>query len=265
VIVTILEPWCRYFRMHCSCSTCSGSLHKAMTSQTQLAACPQCVAFDSKSEHVAAGDASGRIIIWSGLPAAAHRAAAAGAPPPEPRTAGMKLFEPPRWHAHALDALCFSHDGAYLLSGGREEVLVIWQLETFSKTFLPRLGGPLTHIARCPHDAACYAVGQQDNAVRIVSLARMEVTLSVHGVRPPADGAPPAEASAGCCLQPGSGYLVLPGRGGSVQVYDVARDRHVERVQVVARNTVSPTEGEGAQVFLPDMQLGMTWHRTERV
>ena len=205
----------------------------------------QCATFDSKTQHVAAGDSSGRIIIWSGLPAAAARAAA-GAAPQEPRTAGMKLFEPARWHAHAVGALCFSHDGAYLLSGGAEKVLVIWQLETLEKTFLPRLGGPITHIARSPDDAACYALGQQDNAVRLVSLARMEVLLSLHGVRPPPVGAPPAAAAAGCCLQPGSGYLVLPGQGGSVQLYDAARDRHVERLQIVARNTVSPTEEPSA-------------------
>ena len=134
----------------------------------------QCATFDSKSQHVAAGDCSGCIIIWSGLPAAAQRAAA-GTAPSEPRTAGMQLFEPPRWHAHAVGALCFSHDGAYLLSGGLEKVLVIWQLETLDKTFLPRLGGPITHVTRSPSDAACYALGQQDNAVRLVSLARMEV------------------------------------------------------------------------------------------
>ena len=194
---------------------------------------------------MAAGDVSGRIVVWSGLPAAAQRAAAAGGPPPDARTAGMKVFEPPHWHAHPVGALCFSHDGAYLLSGGRENVLVIWQLESMHKTFLPRLGGPLTHIGRCPGDAAVFVVGQQDNALRVVSLAQMAVLTSVYGVRPAAPGLPPRAADAGCCLQPGSGYLALPARGGSVQLYDVARDRHVERLQVVARNDVSPTVPDG--------------------
>jgi NET1-associated nuclear protein 1 (U3 small nucleolar RNA-associated protein 17) len=207
----------------------------------------QCVAFDSKSLHVAAGDISGRIIIWSGLPLAAQRAVHNA--PVDARTAGMKLFEPPRWHSHAVGALCFSHDGSHLLSGGQENVLVIWQLETLHKTFLPRLGGPITHITRCPHDASCYAIGQQDNAVRLVSVSKMAVLLSMYGVRPAAQGIPQGQACIACCLQPGSGYLLLPGRGGSVQLYDLARDCHVERLQVITRNMVSPTDGIGTYRF----------------
>ena len=204
----------------------------------------QCVAFDSHSQHIAAGDISGRIIIWSDLPAAALRASHGTTV--DSRSAGMKVFEPTRWHARALGALCFSHDGAYLLSGGQEGVLVIWQVETFKASFLPRLGGPITHITRCPQDASRYAVAQQDNAVRLVCLAQMDVLTSLYGVRPQADGLPPLDANAGCCWQPGSGYLLLPGRGGSVQLYDLARDRHIERLQVVARNTVTSTDRPGA-------------------
>ena len=234
---------------HYSCTCASFVLVAMLPSDLKAGiARMQCATFDCKSQHIAAGDISGRILVFSGLPAAAHRVATAApdAEPPAPRTGGMKLFEPPRWHAHAVRALRFSHDGSYLLSGGDEAVLVIWQLETFNRTYLPRLGGPITHIARCPTDAARYALGQEDNAVRLVSLARMEVLLSVHGVRPSAYGIVPAEAEAGCCVQPVSGHLVLPGRGGSLQIYDLAKDRHVERLQVIARNTVTPTDGEGA-------------------
>jgi NET1-associated nuclear protein 1 (U3 small nucleolar RNA-associated protein 17) len=195
---------------------------------------------------VAAGDITGRILIWSGLPGAAQRAAAVGGQPPDPRTAGMQLFEPPHWHAHSVGALCFSHDGAYLLSGGRENVLVIWQLQTMRRSYLPRLGGPLTHIARCAGDAAIYAIGQQDNAVRVVSIAQMAIVASVFGVRPPPAGQSVEEADAGCAYHPASKCLLLPGLGGSVQMYDIARDRHSQRLVVVARNDVAPTALAGA-------------------
>lgn len=204
----------------------------------------QCVAFAADSQHVAAGDASGRILIWSRLGAAAQRAGATHGKT-DGVAAGMQLFEPPRWHATTLHALCFSADGAYMLSGGSESVLVIWQLETMHRTYLPRLGGPITHIQQCPDDPAHYLLGQQDNAARLVSLARMEVLLSVHGVRPPAAGQPAQDAARGCALQPGTGHLAVPGCGGSVQLYDAARDTHVDRLLVIARNTVTSTDAQG--------------------
>lgn len=52
--------------------------------------------------------------------------------------------------------------GAYLLSGGEESVLVIWQLNNngATKKFLPRLGAPLKYISSSPTDeltAICHA------------------------------------------------------------------------------------------------------------
>lgn len=51
------------------------------------------------------------------------------------------------WHAKSVHALQFSPDGAYLLSGGAEAVLVQWQLSTRHKSFLPRLGGPIDYLS----------------------------------------------------------------------------------------------------------------------
>ena len=208
----------------------------------------QCVAFSADSEHVAAGDCTGRIVVWSGLAAAAQSAGHAQGKV-SGTAAGMRLFEPPRWHSSTLHALCFSADGAYMLSGGSESVLVIWQLETMHRSYLPRLGGPITHIQQCPADSARYLLGQQDNAARLVSLARMEVLLSVHGVRPPAAAQSGRAHARGCALQPGSGHLAVPGCGGSVQLYDAARDTHVDRLLVIARNAVTATDTNGVHVL----------------
>ena len=46
---------------------------------------------------------------------------------------------------------------------------VVWQLDSSHRTFLPRLGGPLTCITRSAVDAACYVISQADNTVRMVS------------------------------------------------------------------------------------------------
>ena len=86
---------------------------------------------------MAAGDVSGRIHLWNAFGAAL--AAAAGASPGsastqpgQPGQTGKKrdirdanlAKETLHWHAAAVNSLAFSTDGTYLLSGGREAVLV---------------------------------------------------------------------------------------------------------------------------------------------
>ena len=52
------------------------------------------------------------------------------------------------WHAQPVGAMCFSADGAYLYSAGREGVLVAWQLHSTERAFLPRLKAPILGMAR---------------------------------------------------------------------------------------------------------------------
>lgn len=86
------------------------------------------------------------------------------------------------WHAHAVGDLCFTTDGTvmcasthymllfpvstgtYLLSGGVESVLVLWQLKTSHKQFRPRLGSPITRVS-CSEDDTCFAVSLQNNGI----------------------------------------------------------------------------------------------------
>jgi hypothetical protein len=51
------------------------------------------------------------------------------------------------WHAQAVSCLSCTEDAGYLLSGGQEGVLVMWQLESGYRQFLPRLGGPIVALA----------------------------------------------------------------------------------------------------------------------
>ena len=110
----------------------------------------QCVAFDAAEERVAAGDVSGRISIWNAYPAAVASSAATSAPPAEAqhaeqpgggggaphqqqqqqpgkggggRDAGLTK-QTLHWHSGPVRALSFGREGAYLLSGGDEAVLV---------------------------------------------------------------------------------------------------------------------------------------------
>ena len=72
-----------------------------------------------------------------------------------------------------------------------------------------------------------------------VNVATMRVLCSLHGLRPPVRGAPRTVAA----LVPGaggSGQLALAGPGSVVQLFDAARDRHVDRVQVGFLSTGHP-------------------------
>ncbi len=51
-----------------------------------------------------------------------------------------------KWHADSVFSLQFSLEGNYLLSGGKEKVLVFWQLETEKTQFLPRLPNDIRNI-----------------------------------------------------------------------------------------------------------------------
>jgi NET1-associated nuclear protein 1 (U3 small nucleolar RNA-associated protein 17) len=90
----------------------------------------QCVAFDGCDQVLAAGDASGRIMLWHNF--ADHLVAAQqqqqAARKEQQQAQPEALLPPPRatwhWHAHAVRCLVFSSDSTYLMSGGQEAVMV---------------------------------------------------------------------------------------------------------------------------------------------
>ncbi|KAG2432689.1 hypothetical protein HYH02_006674 [Chlamydomonas schloesseri] len=212
-----------------------------------------CLAISADDSLIAAGDASGRILIWRAfehsVPSGLRSENSGKAHP---------AVQPPlttlHWHAHPVGCLTFSPDGTYLLSGGSEGVLVQWALETNRPGFLPRLGGPLLGLHPSPADPARYLVRQADNVVRLVNVATMKVECSVQGLRPsPLGLLPPAGVAGGAAalLPPGAGgaavgggagsggVLVVPAENAALQFYDVGRDRHMQLVQVAPRNAVS--------------------------
>ncbi|GAQ80570.1 WD40 repeat protein [Klebsormidium nitens] len=149
------------------------------------------------------------------------------------------------WHANAVGALVFSEDGAYVLSGGEEAVLVLWQVETGVKQFLPRMGAPIRYIAGMP-DPTLFAVSCQDNAIRFVNTASMKVVQTIQGIKPaPATPKKTPFVSFSPIVEPAEGRLVLPSPNATLQVYDVFRDRQAAELQVAPRNfTAPPKQGQ---------------------
>lgn len=80
------------------------------------------------------------------------------------------------WHALPVLALCYTLEGAFLLSGGFENVLVRWHHSTMGasagsdgprRDFKPRLGAPLASIV-CSPDASKYATAHIDNGALLI-------------------------------------------------------------------------------------------------
>ncbi|KAF8822704.1 WD domain, G-beta repeat-containing protein, partial [Cardiosporidium cionae] len=93
------------------------------------------------------------------------------------------------WHSHAVNCLAFTSDGAYLLSGGEEAVLVLWMfgggIEEGTRQFLPRLGAPLVHIALDHRSPQYYFVACLDNSIKIIDGQYSKVLRSLQGIDVP--------------------------------------------------------------------------------
>ncbi len=113
-----------------------GRTHEPPTSPSPPALLsPQCVAISADESMIAAGDAPGRIQIWRDF--APHVPTIKREGQNRHHAEGL-LPTTLHWHASAVGCLSFSPDGTYLLSGGREGVLVQWQVESGRPSFLPR-------------------------------------------------------------------------------------------------------------------------------
>lgn len=185
----------------------------------------RCLAVHPAEPTVATGDSRGKITLWRRL------------------EAERPIKSTLHWHAHGVAGLAFNSDGSYLLSGGEEAVLVIWQVETGNKRFLPRLGAPITGVSISPDDVL-YGSSHADNTVRVIDAVSLEQRQHVRGLQRAPVGDPAAALKCGMLPGPAAGTVVLNGATGALQFFNVHTDR-LERVhQVVERMFISRTERE---------------------
>jgi NET1-associated nuclear protein 1 (U3 small nucleolar RNA-associated protein 17) len=82
----------------------------------------------------------------------------------------------------------FKHDyltisiGNYMISGGSENVLVMWQMDTSRKDFLPHLSGSVENIV-VSASGSSYVVHLDDNSTMVLSTAEMKPTTYVSGIQ----------------------------------------------------------------------------------
>ncbi|KAI1309825.1 WD40-repeat-containing domain protein [Xylaria venustula] len=86
------------------------------------------------------------------------------------------------WHRKAVHAVKWSRDGNYILSGGSESTLVLWQLDTLKKDFLPHLSATVENIVVSKRGSA-YALHLDDNSAMILSTAEMKPITYISGIQ----------------------------------------------------------------------------------
>ncbi|KAK3329452.1 hypothetical protein B0H66DRAFT_610318, partial [Apodospora peruviana] len=86
------------------------------------------------------------------------------------------------WHRRAVHSVKWSEDGNYLISGGYETVLVLWQLDTGKQDYLPHLSAPIENIVVSPRGSS-YALHLDDNSTMVISTAEMTPTAYVSGIQ----------------------------------------------------------------------------------
>lgn len=152
----------------------------------------------------ATGEDTGRIRVWYILETSflqrltnAIRTASRDTPDPSliPQGAASILH----WHAHAVTAVRFTPNGAYLLSGGEEATLVLWHMAstTGHKEFIPRLGAPINAITVTvgPTREQEFAARLRDGTVSFVGAGTLKVVRSLATVK---TGELSSSLTAGC-------------------------------------------------------------------
>lgn len=86
------------------------------------------------------------------------------------------------WHRKAVHDIKWSRDGNYLISGGSESTLVLWQLDTQKMDFLPHLSATIENIVISKNGSA-YVLHLDDNSVIVLSTADMKPTTYISGLQ----------------------------------------------------------------------------------
>ncbi|KAK0839531.1 NET1-associated nuclear protein 1 [Friedmanniomyces endolithicus] len=202
---------------------------------------------------LALGKSDGKILLYDDVTSvfAGHSQASL----PTPRTM--------HWHREAVSAVKFSRDGSYLISGGKETVLVLWQLNTGKKQFLPHLTSEIERIVVSP-EGDRYAIQMGDNSIMVLSTSELKPVANFAGLQlacpvsesslptPKYEPEMPYSKSVAAVLHPRHAnqlLLAVPATRPKtstnaaearpfLQTFDVWTSRHVTR-QALTRNNVT--------------------------
>ncbi|XP_058199418.1 uncharacterized protein LOC131314646 isoform X2 [Rhododendron vialii] len=203
------------------------------------------LAFHPTKRIVAAGDVTGRILIWRGFGNRAFslsdkriKEALMSNDDDRPGVRGDDDADScTTWHWHSAEVkiLLFSSDGAYLYSGGKEGVLVVWQLDTGKKKFLPRIGSPIQFFTTSL-DPSLSSVSCADNQIHLLKMPSMEILKSIAGIKLRCSVPEIKGSCSGFAFDYTSGLVAVCAENYCIQLYSLFDDREISQVQICERN-----------------------------
>jgi NET1-associated nuclear protein 1 (U3 small nucleolar RNA-associated protein 17) len=139
------------------------------------------LAFHPTENYFATGNERGQIRLWYDV-LENRDGEEATIKPASKKGAATALFH---WHAHAVSSLAFTPNGAYLLSGGEEAVMVLWQLHTGHHEFVPRLGAPILtlSITDSVSNEQQVAARLRDGTVVFVGSQKLKISKTISGIK----------------------------------------------------------------------------------
>ncbi|ETN47165.1 uncharacterized protein HMPREF1541_01356 [Cyphellophora europaea CBS 101466] len=163
------------------------------------------------------------------------------------------------WHRTAVNTVKWSRDGDYVISGGNETVLVIWQLDTNKQQFLPHLSTEIKRLS-VSRKGSSYVLYLNDNSVMVLSTADLQPMANVSLLAAQRSGSLAAVMHS---TKPGHLLTAVPrsvtashaGEATSLQTYDIQSDIQIAR-QALTRNLTTTINVGPDGSFIKEPNVG---------
>ncbi|PYI04466.1 hypothetical protein BO78DRAFT_320298 [Aspergillus sclerotiicarbonarius CBS 121057] len=176
------------------------------------------------------------------------------------------------WHRSSVNSVRWSKDG------GNESVMVLWQLDTGRKQFLPHLSSPIGNIV-ISTSGNSYAVKLADNSIIVLSARELQPSSTITGLQlcpkgtnvhgEITSGVQPSFGTVAAALHPQNPDQLLIAVPASrqttqeghplvnasiLQTYDIRTNSHVSRQALARTNaTTLKISPEGSHIVTPDV------------
>ncbi|GAA5885010.1 hypothetical protein JCM16303_006516 [Sporobolomyces ruberrimus] len=233
------------------------------------------VAFHPAETYFATGNTRGQIRLWYNVLERSDEDSQQLADQKKQALATSLLH----WHVHPISSLSFTPNGAYLLSGGQEAVIVLWQLHTNHQEYVPRLGAPIQTLTVVDGGREggeqMVAARLGDGSVVFVGSQRLKIEKTIAGLKSDSVSSPTldhrSDRPVPLAVDPSSSNLVLSsGHPSSLQFYSTLEDSQVLELEISPSNRVTsatdkaiePTRVERVAFSSPELEDGGYWMAT---
>ena len=142
------------------------------------------------------------------------------------------------WHSHAISDLALDPNNDYLYSSGQEGVVVIWNIHTWVKSFLPRLGEPIIGI-RVSSDSQNLACFLKNNSIVFINLTKMKIIDTINSI------STESLINKFCLFNKRQNFIAFTNcKKGIINLYNISQNSFDFYLNVFNKNFNSKTERE---------------------